>query len=649
MTEQRNNAGKGHGEGNRNSLRFEPSAYLQRLLGRELISNEFVAIGELVKNAYDAGATIVRIVLSDGGQQTLTISDNGRGMSLDEFRRVWMTPGYTEKPVTPSRAGRPLLGEKGIGRFASDKLASELLVITKKHSDANALHVRFDWAAFDKRELPMRDVDIPYTIEPTDAIPRHQSGTVLVLSQLRTLWSAPSWKRLRKELQNLVTPYKPVKEFRIEAFAEGLDSGPVSSTFESQPGYRYSFALNKGGKLTRILTRPLAIAKELSAKSKEETSTFVGSTSFGPMRGVFYYVDRPRQLRVKGFEPGISLYRDGFRVEPFGREYDDWLEVKEWKASRHGHAPINPTRLFGFVEISLTSNPALRDVTNREGLIENTEFREFKSFVMENFKLFAETVGKDKEQLDLTSPAYSAQQESQARIVKALTFAEISGQLAHQLRQPLQVVESEAGNVGRLLELDQRGKSKDIEAALRNIRSAVEDIDGHIRLMEDRAKSSAGAIVSFDLVEYLKTRLAFHLGRAAALGVELVADFPDVPFPVTFSRETLNFVLDVLVVNAISACELGPDGGGAVTISLTPSSSNSRRVTVTDSGPGIPEAIKDRVLQEVVPSAWGGRGFGLMYARDSIETLGGRITYGPLASGGTSFYVEFSDKEPTNA
>ena len=107
-------------------LRFEASAKLHRLLGRDLLPDDYSAVEELVKNAYDSNATEVTltIVRSSGSQKAeIEIRDNGWGLSLEEFRRVWMWAGYSEKTAEPlPTTGRVQVGEKGIGRFAADKL-----------------------------------------------------------------------------------------------------------------------------------------------------------------------------------------------------------------------------------------------------------------------------------------------------------------------------------------------------------------------------------------------------------------------------------------------------------------------------------------------------------------------------------------------
>ena len=133
------NSGKGK------LVRFEPSARIQGLLGRELISSDYVAVAEAIRNAYDAGAKVITLTLHSRSPQRLIILDNGSGMSSTEFQKVWMTPGYSEKLDAAKTNGRIQLGEKGIGRFAVDKLSRKLVVVTKKHSESDALRAEFDW------------------------------------------------------------------------------------------------------------------------------------------------------------------------------------------------------------------------------------------------------------------------------------------------------------------------------------------------------------------------------------------------------------------------------------------------------------------------------------------------------------------------
>ena len=88
------------------STTFTIDAALLRELGDRLIGRSYIALAELVKNSYDADATECRIEFST---DTITVSDNGHGMSEREFHDHWMrigtTPQVREKNVeTPSSA-----------------------------------------------------------------------------------------------------------------------------------------------------------------------------------------------------------------------------------------------------------------------------------------------------------------------------------------------------------------------------------------------------------------------------------------------------------------------------------------------------------------------------------------------------------------
>src|SRR3954466_14563303 len=104
--------------------RLRPRARVMRTLGDELISSEVVALIELVKNAYDADATRVLIRFLEPlvkGYGGMEIMDDGHGMDSVTVHSAWMEPATQFKkyrPRTPAR-GRRVLGEKGIGRFAT--------------------------------------------------------------------------------------------------------------------------------------------------------------------------------------------------------------------------------------------------------------------------------------------------------------------------------------------------------------------------------------------------------------------------------------------------------------------------------------------------------------------------------------------------
>ena len=142
-----------------NSLkwRFDVNAF--RLLGRELITDRITALVELVKNAYDANATKVFVEFHNVGRinpnSRIVIRDNGIGMSLDDVENKWMVVGTKSKRVSsfsPPPFKRKYIGEKGIGRFAVDKLGGCLNMTTKTKDSNEELEVKIDWEDYEDHE-----------------------------------------------------------------------------------------------------------------------------------------------------------------------------------------------------------------------------------------------------------------------------------------------------------------------------------------------------------------------------------------------------------------------------------------------------------------------------------------------------------------
>ena len=75
-----------------NDWSFKVSSELKNILGRDLITNSNIAVLELVKNSYDAHASEVKISFLD---DTLIISDNGKGMSEDDVLNKWLFVAYS--------------------------------------------------------------------------------------------------------------------------------------------------------------------------------------------------------------------------------------------------------------------------------------------------------------------------------------------------------------------------------------------------------------------------------------------------------------------------------------------------------------------------------------------------------------------------
>ena len=172
------------------SVKFRISSGLKSIIGRDLITNDFVAIFELVKNAFDAKATHVKVVFDLDRKETAAIYvvDNGKGMSASDVENKWLFVAYSAKKDGEEDLGerRVYAGSKGVGRFSCDRLGRKLFLQSKARTENSVNTIRVDWGAFEKKpKKEFGSVDIDYETAPafsgrSDLSPASdKNGTVL--------------------------------------------------------------------------------------------------------------------------------------------------------------------------------------------------------------------------------------------------------------------------------------------------------------------------------------------------------------------------------------------------------------------------------------------------------------------------------------
>jgi hypothetical protein len=103
-------------------------------LGIQMYQKPPAAIAELIANAWDADAGVVGVTLPTalGATAEIVVSDNGRGMSFVQCQEHYLKVGRNRRKdgggTTPG--GRPVLGRKGIGKFAGFGIAKKIIVDT---------------------------------------------------------------------------------------------------------------------------------------------------------------------------------------------------------------------------------------------------------------------------------------------------------------------------------------------------------------------------------------------------------------------------------------------------------------------------------------------------------------------------------------
>jgi signal transduction histidine kinase len=613
------------------TLRFEASARLQRLFGRDLIPDDDSAVEELIKNAYDSNATEVNVtIVRPSGERDgeIEIKDNGWGLSLKEFERVWMYAGYSEKTGQPlPHSGRIQVGEKGIGRFAADKLGHSLEVITKPQGQRRALQVTFDWRKFENKKRLLSEIPIPYATVIEDLLPPDSSGTILRIRGLRAPWPDKAIEGLRRRLSRLLNPYDTEQKFRIvlKAPSRKLSGAIVPSEIKGSD-FEWDITRNAHGRVTvrrrQKLERDSLKFGKWETRSISKADAIGDAEDFGPVRArFFFFVDRPKKSNIGDSVAGVAVYRDGLRVEPAGSSNADWLGLLEKRAKRAGHMTLVPSRLFGFVEISREDNPTLQDATNRRSFIHGPQLEGFRNFLKRRLDELESQV-----EAEVAKPRWEQSRRIQSqKLIQArhTTLSIMSLSLAHELRQPLQSIQTASENI--VVHLAREGVSiPAVDIAADAIRRNVGRIDRHIRFLKSLG-SGGQEEEQFDLVLATEEAIGVLREYATARNIEIINESSPAVIGST-NRGTFLATLSNLILNACQAIEeQGTPEPHTIRVGITTNAAFAT-LRVVDDGPGIPEANRSRLFKRQTTSKQGGMGVGLLVWREALQVFGGDLT-----------------------
>lgn len=502
------------------TLHFAVDAALLFQLGEELVAQRSVALGELIKNAYDADATHVLVEFDHVQQRngSITVTDDGSGMTFSQVEEAWMriaTPAKLKHPQSPTY-GRARTGAKGVGRFAARRLARRLVLTSVAQVDAKhplkgreETIVNFRWADFAAgAEVQAVPVRYQRRILPPSADGR--TGTTLKLVGVRDVWVDDDLRSLTQDLARLVAPRQGAANQsgdRAKA-ARSADPG-INIRIESAEFPDFSGDVQErslSGALAILdgsLSRTGIATYTVHFRSPKRTLRFKPKTRFARAGAAQFRIhlfvykkdyfagldlnvrDAARRGREEG---GVHLYVDRFRVPPYGDPGDDWLKLDEDRGRRLVNTPKDLARfagkadrpmlflpgnnqLFGRVYLSRQTNPDIRQTLNRERVIDTPAFRDVRAFVRKG--------------IDYLTVAYAREYEA-ARKRKKDT-AKDAGSLIVRARQQF-LVASES------MPLEQRSQIlQAIDLAADAIRTQREDFISELSML--RVLASTGTML----------------------------------------------------------------------------------------------------------------------------------------------------------
>jgi signal transduction histidine kinase len=316
-------------------VNFQISSRATILLGRENIAKAEGAIIELIKNTYDADASLCYILL-DSDHDVLYIFDNGTGMTQEIVKDNWMLIGTENKRKNYiSDKRRIKSGEKGIGRFALDRLGGICEMYTKTADSSRVLYWKANWSDFEKSGKMINDIeaDLDYIdntfqdVIPTEIINNisyidkelsniieghskieFEGGTILKISQLRDIWDKVAIDKLIESLNYLIPPVNDSFEYNI-CLQRSLKDKPILIENKMQEEYDYKIEAEFTGEIfnVKLYRNEFDVHKIPEEVFKEEFFNKYPYTKKDFENGIFYYTYTIGELLKFQNDDNISI------------------------------------------------------------------------------------------------------------------------------------------------------------------------------------------------------------------------------------------------------------------------------------------------------------------------------------------------------
>lgn len=667
----------------------------------------------------------------------IVVSDTGSGMSIEELKNNFLVIGTAsrkrevDKALSTGQTKTPFLGEKGIGRLSAMRLGDTLRVETAKATETHLNCLDIDWSDFAQIDAMLADI----VIEPKQGKLKPDptwSGTRVIIGKLAEDWTSERVKRMAEyDFSRLTDPFLDPKNrprvalhwngdrVSIPWMQKALIQGAhvsVSGTYrivDAKPELACDVEIKNLGfphpvESDNYLISEKDLESALIGTSREIPETAL--SSLGPFTFQVHWYNRRLLTAMDGIGDlravreqqqrwsGILLYRDGFRVFPYGEDEDDWLALDRKALARTGYT-LNKAQFVGKVDISRVENPALLDQTNREGLRETPEQQVFlgiMQYVIQDllFKSMKNVEKQYKAQKVDLSEAKTEVANLEARAKTALTklrkiapkgdesieslqqtlfdFADF----AERARQRIEEVEQESrqmiemAGVGLMIEVVAhelarasenalenlealRGKEipEEIKVKLDSLRAQMKSLGKRIRVLDPLSVSGRQRVESFDLRELILNTLEAHEAQFSRHKINVKLSLPDAGVNVRSVKGMVVQILENLISNSKYWLEMdaGKQSGKKPTITISLISSPPA-IVFEDNGPGIAQENRERVFRSFfsLKEKSKRRGLGLFIAQECANYIGGSLSLDPAPTSPNGRLNRFTLELPLN-
>lgn len=480
---------------------IRPSGRHLLTIGSDLIKDDYTAIIELVKNAYDADAENVTISITGRGNNILfSIRDDGHGMDYDTVINKWLVPSTDDKlkrKTSPKK--RIMQGRKGIGRYAAIILGQDLLLDTKTSSGENTT-IALDWSLFKKAEY-LSDVEI--LVEKKNINNDSHYTEISVTGNEDTLrsWSetdssgiSKKIRHLEFELKKLISPlYRDIKKdvFNITIEYKDLSNElfKPSGKIKIEPLpilnlYDYRIQGSVSSQKIDLIYENNKVSNVPERITIDHFSNFdntqmdIGEVKFDLKvydrenrdllnllgRGNKYY-----NLNYTGINEiknilndlsGVGVYRNGFRIRPLGDPGYDWLKLDQ-KRVQNPAMKIGLNQIIGLIEIESEEQSHLEEKSARDGLKENDAY----NYLLKMFDAVISELEQRRYKYRRASDPKNRDTTSQL-VAKIFDYTEVKTEIRQAL---VGVDENTTNDVLKIIEQEEANKNKTAEELVEKI------------------------------------------------------------------------------------------------------------------------------------------------------------------------------------
>ncbi|MBA9084940.1 signal transduction histidine kinase [Fontibacillus solani] len=673
------------------TLHFSSSTNIKDLVGRRLVTNKISAIFELVKNSFDADADEVKVII-DPDKDLLIIQDDGIGMALDDIKERWMVIGTdNKKGVNYTAKGRPINGEKGIGRFSVDRLGSKLKLISRKENSNQTISLEFDWGEFeDKSNTLISDIPIQYFINSKH---REKKGVTLSISGLRDIWTETEIKSLEKRLKGMLSPFSDLEN---NSFKIVLDCKKFGFDEKVLEPYRLDEISSLWVEMSvDVHSQELVNCEVYRNGALIEEKSYPNNYNFGPVKIVIYSFDKgDKQSFYHRFKEhvkdygNIRIYRDFFQIYPYGESQNDWLELELRKSQGH-YRYLGVRDIIGFIQIYREHNVDFIDATNRQGLEETKALDDLRKFVkdevmtkVEEYFFFKKFKSSDSQHIEHRVEITEATKRLN---VMARDIKKFSPDLSRQVVELAKVIRNSnieqdkiIKNQQQLVEVYKRLASKEtllqgiihqvlirlqnLQTAVWNQRADLSDILVDENLIQIITSNENIILETAEEIKvYLVDARNYLLKKRERIEINLYDQLNRIcsSFSTTFSKEGIEYtiigptnvryridlndlkvIIENLISNSIKSLKkVGhQDKNISITYEVSPTKLN---IFFRDNGTGIEEKIIPHIFTPFYTTTEDGFGMGLAIIDELVKNNNGEINL-IKSDVGAAFQISFN-------